>query len=397
MSNTKVRVVRNPEEFESLREIWNGSLQQCREHSSIYLTHDWLWIWWKHFGERHNLNILVIEKEDATVIGILPLMKVEYRLAFASLQVLETIGATNDNYVGLISPGSEEEVLSTLITYLGQDLTKNKLVLRLKLVPKDCYFLNLLEKHSRKVRNISGIHKRIITFAPYLLLPSTWDEYFSSLSRNRRRELRRFLRLLEKQHTVEFKHVVTDILEEQLEAFFKLHQTQWQSVNVRSEFSNPKMRDFYKEITCQFAKRGWLRLSCLSVDGNIVFSTYNFAYNRKLSFAKSARDVRYSKYGVGHIHHMYAIRDAIKRRLSEVDFLKGDEPYKFHWTKSAREYQQIIIFNKGSFSGLRIHFIHAFIRVCEFIQHRHSLRELYSLLKINRRDKKERRRMGYAG
>ncbi|MFC1980559.1 GNAT family N-acetyltransferase, partial [Chloroflexota bacterium] len=110
---------------------------------------------------------------------------------------------------------------------------------------------------------------------------------------------------------------------------------------------------------------------------------------------KSARDVRYSKYRVGHLCFMYAIHDAIKRRLREIDFLKGAEPYKFHWTKSAREYQQIIMVNKSSCSGLRILFVHAFIRVCEFIQHHHSLREIYSLLKMSGREKKERRRIGY--
>ncbi|MFC1980241.1 GNAT family N-acetyltransferase, partial [Chloroflexota bacterium] len=111
---------------------------------------------------------------------------------------------------------------------------------------------------------------------------------------------------------------------------------------------------------------------------------------------KGARNIQYLKYGVGNLYHMYAIREAIKRRLREVDFLKGDEPYKFHWTKSAREYQQIIMVNKSSCSGLRILFVRAFVRVCDIIQHHYSLREIYSLLKISRREKKERCSVGYA-
>ena len=84
MNNTTIRVVTETEELESLARVWDSLLPKCRDDNSIYLTHEWLSTWWKHFGERKKLNILLIEK-GRQVIGIVPLMKTEYRIGLIKL------------------------------------------------------------------------------------------------------------------------------------------------------------------------------------------------------------------------------------------------------------------------------------------------------------------------
>ena len=183
-----------------------------------------------------------------------------------------------------------------------------------------------------------------------------------------------------------------DTLEDWLSKFVDLHQRRWQSANVSGVFSNPKMKGFYRDIASQFLKKGWLHFSCLTVDGDMASAEYAFVYNRKFYGATTARDIRYSKYSIGHLHLMFLIKDAIKKHLQELDLLKGDEPYKFHWTKSARKYMQIVIIKKGLCPGLRLKLLRAFLRLYEIRQY--SLREIYFIYLIKRRDKKEKKRMG---
>ncbi len=391
MSTAKIRVVTEAEEFESLKAVWNPLLQKCGKSNSIYLTHEWLSTWWRYFGQGKKLNILLFKKENQ-VIGIVPLMKVEYKVAFIRLNVLETIGSVNCNYIGLIPPEYIDDTMTAFLAYLEEEMARDRLLLRLSLIPEDSLFLAQLQKHAALSTRSIFIHKKTTTLAPYIKLPATWEEYLSSLSPGRRKVIRQALRALENRHEVGLQEYTADSLDEGLSKFYKLHQSRWQAVNVRGVFSYPQTKEFYKDIASQFLRNKWLYFTSLTVDNEPVSMEYSFIYNQKLYNATTARDILYSEYSVGHLHHLFIIKEAIKRHLLEIDLLRGDEPYKFHWTKSARRYMQVIIMRKGLCPGLRLKFLQAFLRLYEIKQY--SLREIYSLYFIKRREKKQKKQMG---
>jgi CelD/BcsL family acetyltransferase involved in cellulose biosynthesis len=391
MTDTKIRIISESNEFESLSEVWDSLLRKSGDNNPIYLTHEWLLTWWKHCGEGKKLNVILIEKEGQP-IGIVPLMRTEYRIGLFKIHALETIGSLNCNHIGLIRSGDREEAVSAFLAYLEEELAKGELVLRLTWVPDDCEFLDLLRRCiSAPSRNLV-MQEKAKTLAPYITLPSTWDEYFRSLSQNRRHTLRRKLRSLEKAHNVEFWDCTGDNLESMLRRFIDLQERRWQSAHVKGVFSDPKMEAFYRDIATQFVKKGWLHFSCLIVDGVVVSAEYAFIYNHKFYCATSARDIDYSKYNVGHLHQMFLIKYAIQRGLREFDFLRGDEPYKFHWTESSRRYINFVIGKKGLCSGLRLKLMLAFLRLHEIKQY--SLKEIYYIYLMRRREARQRKEMG---
>jgi len=391
MSSTKIKVVSEPGEFESLSEVWDSLLRKSKDDNPIYLTHEWLSTWWKHFGEGKKLNVLLIEKEGQ-LIGIVPLMRTEYRIGLLRISALETIGSLNCNHIGLIRSGNREEAVSAFLAYLEEELAKSKLVLKLTLVPEDCMFLDLLRRRISLSTNNLVMQEKVKTLAPYITLPATWDEYFRSLSTNRRHLLRRKLRSLQTAHTVEFRDCAGDNLESTLSRFIDLHERRWQSANVKGVFSDPKMEGFYRDIAARFVNKGWLHFSCLVLDGEVVSAEYTFIYNHKFYCTTSARDIDYSKYNVGHLHQMFLIKYAIEKGLREFDFLKGDEPYKFHWTASSRKYINFVMGKKGLCSGLRLKLTRAFLRFHEIKQY--SLKEIYYIYLMRKRESKERKEMG---
>jgi len=392
MSDTTIRVVTEPEEFESLAPVWNNLLEKCPDESSMYLTHEWLVTWWQHFGEGKRLNLLLVER-DGRVIGIFPLARNEYRLGPFKLDALESITWTSCNYVGLMLPEDRQEVTSALLAYLAENLRGVSLILRLSLIPEDSQFLSALRRNMAPLAKSIVFQERVRTLAPYIDLPATWDEYFGSLGRKRRRMLGRMLRNLEKEHgVVELQQYDADSLEAGLNRFFDLHQERWQSVGLRGSFTDPREKDFYREVARKFLKRNWLHFSSLTVDSEVASALFSCIYNQKFYAITEARNIRYAEYSVGHLHEMRVIKDAVSRNLREFDFLQGDEPYKFYWTKSARRYMQVIIVKRGFLPALRLRLLRIFLRLWDIRQY--SPREIYRLYRIIRRERKELKKMG---
>jgi CelD/BcsL family acetyltransferase involved in cellulose biosynthesis len=389
--DTVIRVITELGEFQALSAVWNNLLQSNGSENSIYLTHEWVSTWWKHFGEGKKLNILLIEREKQ-IIGIIPLIRNEYRVGLFKLHTLESMGAFNSNFVGLIPPQNGEEVITALLSYLVDELKKSNSIIMLKEVPEDSRFLGLLRRHAPVFSEYVFVEEKVTTLAPYILLPTTWDEYFRSLSRKRQQDLRRGLRDSQKTHGFEFRICADGELNNRLGEFFDLHQSRWRSDNINGMFSDPKMKEFYRDLATLLLKKNWLNFSYLAASGEMTSAVYGYMYNSKMYPSTAARDLRYAEYGVGHLHYMFLIKYAIEKGLREFDFLKGDEPYKFYWAKAARKYTRVMIIKRGICVDLRLRFVHEFLRFYWIRQQ--SLRELLSVYLMKRRDKRERKRMG---
>ena len=176
--------------------------------------------------------------------------------------------------------------------------------------------------------------------------------------------------------------------------FFDLHQERWQSVGLRGSFSDPRSREFQREVAWKFLNRGWLYLSTLSIDGDAASVKFGCIYNDKFYGITTGRNIHYLEYNVGHLHILETIKYAISRGLREYDFMQGDEPYKFYWTRSARRYMQVTIIKSGCLPALRLRLLRLFLRFWDVRQY--SVREVYALLRIRRRERKDNENMGLA-
>jgi CelD/BcsL family acetyltransferase involved in cellulose biosynthesis len=395
MSQATIRVVTDPKEFEALAPVWNSLLENCHDESSMYLSLEWLATWWRYFGEGKRLNLLLFERDGQT-IGIVPLIKNEYRIGPFKLDALESITWTSCNYVGLVLPEHRDEITAALLGYLRENLHGVSLILRLSLIPEDSQFLSALKKNMAPLVKSLVFQERVRTLAPYIDLPSSWEGYSASLGRRRRKVLGKALRHLEREkRMVEFRQYTADSLDEGLNRFFDLHQERWHMVGLRGSFPESKDREFHREVARKFLNRNWLHLSSLTIDGEVASALFACIFNQKFYAITEARNIRYARYSVGHLHGIQVIKDAIDRRLSEFDFLQGDEPYKFYWTKSARRYMRVTIIRRGFLPALRLQLLRAFLRLWDVRQY--SLREIWAILSIRRRERRELKKMGLAG
>jgi hypothetical protein len=231
-----IEEVNNVEKFQSLRETWNALLQESGDRN-VFLTWEWLFTWWQHYGSGKKLRIFLIKDSDK-IIGIAPFMQSKYQKGLFSIDVMENICARNCDYSGIILAERKNESIPVLLNCLEKIIRDSNIIVRIWNIPDNSNFLGILREQYPSFSKSLSLDERIINLCPYIDLPTTWDEYFRTLSKNRRGDLRR-AKSLQKDHRVEFKKYDSgDNLGDQLRVLFELHQKRWQESSISSKFEN---------------------------------------------------------------------------------------------------------------------------------------------------------------
>jgi len=393
MSDIETRVVTQIEEFEALEETWNRLLSESPDGGCIYLTYEWIHSWWVQFGRGKQLNILVFS-ENGSVVGIVPLMRVEYRLGPFKWYALEVIGVVFATNIGLALPEYGDDVAAATLEYLDSGQAGKASSLRLEYIPEDCCLLGLLRLRIAASGRFALLEDAV-AIAPYAQLPSTWDDYFMSLSRNMRRNLNKAQNRLRRCDSIERFICGEENLEPYMSRFFDLHEQRWGAIGEHHWFSDTRNRAFYLDVAKRFASRGWLRFFCTEINGDLAHSELRFIYGGKMWSVLVARDLRYSRYSLGHLDNMEAVKYAIENGLREYDLSRGEEPHKMFWAGSSRRILNSYVRRRGLFFGLRFKLLKVVIRFQGVREN--GIRTSYRLRAIKRNQRRFRSERGLSG
>jgi CelD/BcsL family acetyltransferase involved in cellulose biosynthesis len=100
------------------------------------------------------------------------------------------------------------------------------------------------------------------------------------------------------------------------------------------------------------AAQGWLRLGLLTLDDQPLAAQIWIVKDGKASIFKLAYDGEYAKFSPGSILTKALLRHVIDiDRVTEVDYLAGDDDYKKDWMSHRRERRGIIAFNRRTLRG----------------------------------------------
>ena len=177
---------------------------------------------------------------------------------------------------------------------------------------------------------------------PLVELPETWQEYLSErLDGKKRHELRRKMRKAQREADVNWYWVGADRLEHGLEVFFELHRA---SHPEKDAFMTPRMQGFFRDVVQMALERGWLRLAVLRYDGQAVASYLCFDYaGDRLVYNSGFDTTTYGALSPGVVLLGYIIDDAIQNGCQRLDFLQGDERYKYDLGATDTEVMRLFI------------------------------------------------------
>ncbi|MFQ5896806.1 MAG: GNAT family N-acetyltransferase [Candidatus Methylomirabilia bacterium] len=295
---------------------WNGFLEQSAAPVP-FLTWQWQSLWWKAFGHGRALSILQVADSTGRPVGVLPL----YEHTPGAWQLVG--GVDVSDYLDLLAVrGHEEASWAALLHYRAAD--------------SDAWDLHCLRAASLTVSLLprlapaAGLSARIRREerCPVLALPDSWDGLLERLPGKDRHELKRKIRRLERQwpEARVRSHASPAGLQEAMTTFLALHR---KSGAGKRRFMDQRMEEFFREVASSLVAKGWLRLWFLERDEAPVAAFLCLEFAGSVALYNSGFDPARAAFSPGIVLLCHVIRDAIDRRFARVDFLRGEERYKY--------------------------------------------------------------------
>jgi CelD/BcsL family acetyltransferase involved in cellulose biosynthesis len=125
------------------------------------------------------------------------------------------------------------------------------------------------------------------------------------------------------------------------EKFVNLHQRRWTERGEPGCFSSWRFLNFHREIAHSLLVSGKLRLHLLDIDGETTAAEYHLASNKVIYAYQSGLDPSWASCEPGRLAIICFLKMAIDEGYSEVDFLRGDEPYKAHYRAAFYEAMEV--------------------------------------------------------
>jgi len=328
-------------DFPDIKDEWLA-LEKNGQIPTIFQTYDWVESWWKHLGFR-GVKIVLAAYDGNELIGIAPLYISKLSVKGVPLfNVMRLIGAGESDYQAFILKGGREEVaLRELLDYLRR-------------FKWDIFWLSDVHPETATNRLIPELLKATgyyytsqqHTPCPYIQLPKTFEDYKQALSRNSRRNLTKFCNRVETLDGIKYRKVQkAEDLSEAMETFFHLHQSRWQKLGQEGALAEKEVRIFHLEVASRLLR--YLDLRQLKLKDRVIATTYSYDFNSSREVYLPGMDMEFEYYSLGFVMMAYGIRNAIECGLQEFDFMRGDEEYKFHFTKTVRHNMRYF-FSKSS-------------------------------------------------
>lgn len=302
------------EDVASLQREWVEALDRHPEPAP-FLHPAWHQVWLEEFQDDRELYLLSV-RDGNDLMGVAPLLRENGNLSL--------VGHSSicDYMDFVVTPERSREFFSAL---LGELLQEEWSELNLWGVRDGSSTLAELPA----LVEAAGLvfEKETEAVSPRVELPETWDEYVSSLSKKDRHELRRKMRRLQAAGDLELKiYTSPEDVETHLPVLLRFMVD---SRADKAHFMSEQMGRFFHRMTQALAKEGLVRLYETELDGKPVASVLCFDQGGQIFLYNSGYDPDYASLAVGLASKALCLRDAIESGRHCVDFMRGDEPYKY--------------------------------------------------------------------
>ncbi len=324
-----VRVVADAAGFDALEEAWERLL--ARSEASVFQSFDWQRTWWRHFGERRaGARLHLVTVGDGEELAAIVPLQIE-RTHGLGLRRLLFVGHGDSDYLdALVAVGREAECAEAVADHLVEAAVLFDVAV-LEETPERSRFGRLL--HEALARRGWAAGRQVESPCPRVALARTWDETLARLSVAGRREVRRRLRNMQKEHAVELEVLPPGAdAEPGMREFVEMHQARWARDGYAGVFADRAVADFHCDAARRLSRRGRLFLAFLRVDGERCAVNYGFAFGDSVSvYLTGSREVppALARHSPGRTLHALCMQWAIARGSPVYDFMRGSEPYKY--------------------------------------------------------------------
>ena len=304
-------------------------LLRQREERPVFLQPAWLHTWLSEFCGSNEACFCAVSGDG--LVGIAPLLRTDDRLTFIGDP---SICDFMDFVVDAERPDPAYAALWREVC--AEEWSELDLWGLMASSPTRAQVTSLAQASGYKV------DAELETVAPRLTLPASWEDYLASLSKKDRHELRRKIRrVFESGGGVEL-----DVLSEQrdvaaaMDTFLDLHT---QSRQDKTDFMTGEMAVFFRRMASALAAEGLIRLFILRINARPAAAVLCFDAGSHLYMYNSGYDPAFSGLSVGLVSKALCLRWAIENGKKGLDFLRGNEPYKYDLGAKDQEIYRLTI------------------------------------------------------
>ncbi len=318
----KITVFEQDSAFDTLKSEWNELLHRSAS-DLIFCTWEWQSTWWRTY-QAGDLCIVTCRDENDRLVGIAPW----FIHHLDSERVLRTIGCVDvTDYLDIIADKNHLEDVQRCFAHFLYEHHDRYDRINLCNIPEQSPTCVSFPQALRALGFKADLVLQEV--CPVIHLPDNWEAYLESLDKKQRHEIRRKLRRAEAEAKLD--HIVVSAehdIDKMIDQFIQLMRA---SHPQKAKFlEDPKNLAFFKNLLPLMFERNWLRLSFLYVNDVLTAAYCDFDYNDHTQVYNSGLiPTENAHLSPGIVLLSYNIRDAIARKKTVFDFLRGNEVYKY--------------------------------------------------------------------
>jgi len=324
---------------------WHN-LASTHYNPNIFLTLDWLQLWWKYFAKKNDRLHIVFISISNNIVGLCPFY-------LQNEKILRFIGTGEpvasevcSEYLDVLIDKSNQTMVLNVIEQQLAGLTKRVNRVHFNNVLKGSYILTI----ANKLKKQCFIKERCVGLRYSVVLPKCYQEYTASLSKKFIGQMQRKQRKLSKlQGTFVEVNNKAD-----LNLYFhhlqQLHNDRWSKKELAGAFSEELFINFHQKFTQLLLSKNQLSMKALIIEDRVMGVIYNFKYCGTRFFYQIGIDMNYKQnVSLGSQLHLAEIKSAISNNDDAYDFMKGTivNSYKTNFANKTTEMVDILLIKKS--------------------------------------------------
>lgn len=320
---TETTCVRSLAEFGSMTGVWER-LRGGSTGSSVFLSHDFLCAWLRSYGSEATPYVILTSK-GPSLVGALPLCIIRTPTGRRSLRFIgDGYADYGDALVRRDSAAGAKSLVDALLERCEE---------------WDYVHLRYLDTRSQLLCALNPalnsdwlVEGRMRMPSPYVQVAGKWPAHVKGRFR---RELKRRRRKLESAHaevTVSWGTTPEEV-SSGLQEFHHLHRLRWESMKGSiSNYSIADTRRRHAEMFTQLAQNHRTLIATLRVDDRPIAVAVNLVDGGTVYYCQPAFDPAFAEYSPSNQLIAELIDYCDTHGATVLDFLRGDEEYKYCWT-----------------------------------------------------------------
>ena len=345
LSSLNVSIVETEEEFRRLNEAWNRLA--AASWNSLFLQHEWFdaaWAW-----RKQNASLFIFLVRDAGVlVGIIPLVRVRENARFLPLRSLEFLVVPDTQLCDLIAaPADRHRVSDAFCAELHRKRNEwDRLALRF-LDVAGAALSNLTDALDAR-----GFACEVATQDRnlYIALDSSWDSYYGARSRSLKKANNLAANRLKKRGEIAVESLTSQnateaTIERVLAHVIDISRRSWKQ-DTGNSLDQPGPAGFIRTLTAHAARRGWLSVWLLTLDGKPLAMEYQLLDAGNVYALRADFDAECEEISPGS-HLMRTLLESLfGKNLQRYYMGPGENPYKTRWTEEGDALYELVVYGR---------------------------------------------------